>query len=131
VISPKPGQVCKLIKSLYGLKQASRQWSEKLTTFLFTQGFTQAASNHTLFIKSTSTSFIVILIYVDDIILDGTSLEVFDELKSALHKALCIKNLGQLKFFLGLEVARTSKGISLCQRKYCLELLKDVGLTSC
>jgi hypothetical protein len=51
---------------------------------------------------------------VDDIILDGTSLEVFDELKAALHKALCIKNLGQLKFLLGLEVARTSKGISLC-----------------
>jgi len=68
---------------------------------------------------------------VDDIILAGTSLEVFDELKAALHKAFCNKNLGQLKFFLGLEVARTSKGISLCRRKYYLELLEDVGLTSC
>jgi len=131
VISPKPGKVCKLIKSLYGLKQARRQWFQKLTTFLFTHGFPQAASDHTLFIKSTSTSFIVILIYVDDIILAGTSLEVFDELKAALHKAFCNKNLGQLKFFLGLEVARTSKGISLSQRKYYLELLEDVDLTSC
>lgn len=68
---------------------------------------------------------------MDDIILDGTSLEVFDELKAALHKAFCIKNLGQLKCFLGLEVARTSKGISQSQRKYCLELLEDADLTSC
>jgi len=70
-------------------------------------------------------------VFVDDIILDGSSLEVFDELKDALNKAFCIKNLGQLKFFLGLEVALFSKGISLCQRKYCLELLKDAGLTGC
>jgi len=131
VISPKSGKVCKLKKSLYGLKRASRQLFEKITKFLFTQGFTEAASDHTLFIKSTSTSFTVILVYVDDIILASTSLDVFDDLKAALHNTFCIKNLGPLKFFLGLEVARTSKGISLCQRKYCLELLEDVGLTSC
>ena len=94
VVSPKSGQVCKLKKSLYGLKQVSRQWFEKLTKFLFTHGFTQAASDHTLFIKSTSTSFTVILVYVDDIILAGTSLDVFDDLKAALHKAFCIKKIG-------------------------------------
>ena len=131
VISPKSGQVCKLRKSLYSLKQASRQWFEKLTKFLLTRGFTQATSDHTLFIKSTSTSFIVILVYVDDIILGGTSLDVFDYLKAALHKAFCIKNLGHLKFFLGLDVACTFKGISLFQWKYCLELLEDAGLSSC
>ena len=83
------------------------------------------------FTKSTSTSFTALLVYVDDTILAGTSLSVFDELKDALHKAFRIKNLGQLKFFLGLEVARSSKGISLCQRKYCLELLEDAKLTGC
>jgi transposase InsO family protein len=131
VISPKPGQVCKLLKSLYGLKQASRQWFEKLTTFLYAQGFTQATSDHTLFIKSTASSFTALLVYVDDIILAGTSLTIFDELKLALDQTFRIKNLGQLKFFLGIEVARSSKGISLCQRKYCLELLADAKLTSC
>jgi hypothetical protein len=131
VSSPKPGQVCRLLKSLYGLKQASRQWFEKLTHFLLAQGFVQATSDHTLFIKSTVSSFTALLVYVDDIILAGTSLSVFDELKLALHQTFKIKNLGQLKFFLGLEVARSSKGISLCQRKYCLELLEDAKLTSC
>ena len=131
VVSPKQGQVCKLLKSLYGLKQASRQWFEKLTQFLHAQGYVQANSDHTLFTKITAISYTVILVYVDDIILAGTCLKEFDCLKQALDEAFRIKNLGELKFFLGLEVARSSKGISLCQRKYCLELLADSGLTSC
>ena len=131
VTSPKPGQVCKLLKSLYGLKQASRQWFEKLTQFLYAQGFIQATSDHTLFIKSNAFSFTALLVYVDDVILAGTSLTEFDELKLALDQTFRIKNLGQLKFFLGIEVARSSKGISLCQRKYCLELLVDAKLTIC
>jgi hypothetical protein len=131
VQSPKPGQVCKLMKSLYGLKQASRQWFEKLTQFLYAHGFTQAHSDHTLFTKTSATSFTVILVYVDDIILAGTCLKEFDSLKQALDKAFRIKNLGELKYFLGLEVARSARGISLCQRKYCLELLEDAGLTGC
>jgi len=130
VTSPKPGQVCKLLKSLYRHKQASRQWFEKLTQFLYAQGFVQATSDHTLFIKSIASSFTALLVYVDDIILAGTSLTEFDELKLALDQTFRIKNLGQLKFFLAIEVARSSKGISLCQRKYCLELLADAKLTS-
>lgn len=129
MIPPKPGQVCRLVKSLYGLKQASRQWFEKLTTSLQAQGFTNAHVDHTLFTKSNSTSFTTIFLYVDDIILACTSLTVFDNLKIALDKTFHIKDLGQLKFFLGLEVARSSKGITLCQRLYRLELLQDAGLT--
>jgi len=131
VSSPKSGQVCKLLKSLYGLKQASRQWFEKLTQFIYAQGFVQATFDHTLFTKSTASSFTALLVYVDDIILDGTSLTIFDELKLALHHTFQIKNLGHLKFFLGLEVARSSKGITLCHRKYCLEILEDAKLISC
>ena len=115
ITPPKPSQVCKLLKSLYGLKQASRQWFEKLTQFLYAQSFTQAIADQTLFTKITATAYTVILVYVDDIILVGTCLKEFDSLKQALHNAFRIKNLGELKFFLGLEVARSSKGISLCQ----------------
>lgn len=77
----KSGQVCKLIKSFYELKKASRQWFEKLTTFLMAQGIKHAAADHTLFIKSSSTSFTDLLVYMDDIILVGTSLSVFEDLK--------------------------------------------------
>ncbi|XP_058723404.1 uncharacterized mitochondrial protein AtMg00810-like [Vicia villosa] len=131
VLSSKVGQVCRLNKSLYGLKQASRQWFEKLTTFLQAQGFLHAHADHTLFTKTDSSSFTAILVYVDDIILTGTSLSMINFLKKSLDDTFHIKDLGQLKFFLGLEVARSSKGISLCQRKYCLELLHDAGLAGC
>jgi len=98
VTPPKSCQVCKLLKSLYGLKQASRLWFEKLTQFLYAQGFTQATAKHTLFTKITPTSYTVLLVCVDDIILAGTCLKEFDLLKQALHNAFRIKNLGNLNF---------------------------------
>jgi len=127
VSSPKPNQVCMLMKSLYGLKQASRKWFEKLTSILLQHHYIQAPSDHSLFIKKTASSFTLLLVYVDDIILAGDSLTEFDHIKSILHNSFKIKNLGQLKYFLGLEVAHSKHGISLCQRKYCLDLLSDSG----
>ncbi|CAJ2658603.1 unnamed protein product [Trifolium pratense] len=88
-------------------------------------------ADHTLFIESSGTTFSALLVYVDDILLAGPDIAEFDSIKSALHSTFCIKNLGQLKFFFGLEVAHSSHGISICQRKYCLELLEDSGLTHC
>jgi transposase InsO family protein len=124
----KPNQVCKLHKSLYGLKQASRKWYEKLTSVLLQQQYHQASSDHSLFIKQADDSFTIILVYVDDVILAGNSITEFTKIKSILHAEFKIKDLGQLKYFLGLEVAHSSRGISLCQRKYCLDLIDDSGL---
>jgi hypothetical protein len=123
----KPNQVCKLQKSLYGLKQASRKWYERLTSTCLAQEYLQAASDHSLFVKKTSSSFTILLVYVDDIILAGNSISEFDHIKSVLDSLLKIKDLGQLKYFLGIEVAHSKLGISLCQRKYCLDLLADSG----
>jgi hypothetical protein len=123
-----PNKVCKLVKSLYGLKQASRQWNEKLTSFLLSLNFKQASADHSLFTRKTVTSFLVLLVYVDDVIIAGTSLDEIQVVKSALHTSFKIKDLGKLKYFLGLEVAHSQAGISLCQRKYCLDLLVDSGL---
>jgi hypothetical protein len=130
-IDAKPNQVCKLVKSLYGLKQASRKWYEKLTSILVSHHYKQAPSDHSLFIKQTSTSFTILLVYVDDILLAGNSLSEFAHIKQVLHTAFKIKDLGILKYFLGLEVAHSKSGVSLCQRKYCLDLLHDYGLSGC
>jgi len=127
VITSKPNQVCKLMKFLYGLKQASRKWYEKLTSLLLANQYTQSQSDHSLFIKNTNTSFTILLVYVDDVIIAGNSMLEFHNIKFILHSTFKIKDLGQLKYFLGLEVAHSSKGISLCQRKYCIDHLTDTG----
>lgn len=127
----QPNKVCKILKSLYSLKQASRRWFERLTALLCQCGYSQTPSDHSLFVKHTANAFTAPIIYVDDIVLAGTSLLEFFDLKIVLHTAFGIKDLGILKFFLGLEVAHSSKGISLCQHQYCLDLLADSGLLRC
>ncbi|CAN1266422.1 Retrovirus-related Pol polyprotein from transposon TNT 1-94 [Linum perenne] len=119
--------VCKLVKSLYGLKQASRQWFVKLSSALKSEGFKQSAADHSVFIYSTMADMVVLLVYVDDIILAGSSLQLIEEIKGKLHLHFKIKDLGKLKYFLGLEVARSSSGIVMTQRKYCLELISESG----
>jgi hypothetical protein len=131
----KQNQVCKLLKSLYGLKQASRKWYEKLSSLLISEGYTQSTDDYSLFTLRKENQFIVLLVYVDDIILVGTDLKEFTRIKTILDTNFKIKDLGILKYFLGLEVAHSEQGITISQRKYCLDLLKDSGLlgskTSC
>ncbi|KAK2375797.1 putative mitochondrial protein [Trifolium repens] len=123
----KPGLVCKLEKSLYGLKQASRKWYEKLSALLIKEGYIQSTSDYSLFTLTKENTFTVLLVYVDDIILAGDSIAEFDKIKAVLDVAFKIKNLGQLKYFFGLEVAHSKQGITVSQRKYCLDMLKDSG----
>ncbi|WJX63250.1 hypothetical protein P8452_48162 [Trifolium repens] len=123
-----PNQVCKLLKSLYGLKQASTKWYEKLTGVLLAQGYHQSVSDHSLFTLKHDNMFTALLVYVDDIILAGNSLDEFQRIKQLLDTQFKIKDLGQLKYFLGIEVAHSKVGITICQRKYCLDLLHDTCL---
>ncbi|MCI25510.1 retrovirus-related Pol polyprotein from transposon TNT 1-94, partial [Trifolium medium] len=123
-----PDMVCKLQRSLYGLKQASRQCNAKLTKTLISSGYVQSKADYSLFTKNTTTGFTVILVYVDDLVLGGTDLNEIHQLKALLDKKFSINDLGSLKYFLGFEVARSKTGISLCQRKYTLDLLQDSGL---
>lgn len=80
---------------------------------------------------STPTSFTTLFVYVDDMILTCTSLTVFDDIKRALDITFHIKRSWPVKKFLRLEVARSSKDITLCQRKYCSKLLHNLGLNGC
>jgi hypothetical protein len=125
---PNPNMVCKLQRSLYGLKQASRQCNTKLTDTLIQSGYVQSKADYSLFTKHSSTSFIVILVYVDDLVLGGIDMAEINRVKTMLNDKFSIKDLGALKYFLGFEVARSKEGINLCQRKYTLDLLEDAGL---
>jgi hypothetical protein len=113
---------------LYGLKQASRKWYEKLTSLLVREGYKQSNSDYSLFTLSHKDNFTALLIYADDIILSGTCVEEIQRIKSILDSSFKIKDLGTVKYFLGLEVAHSKEGISISQRKYCLDLLNDSGL---
>ncbi|CAM8880779.1 unnamed protein product [Rhodiola kirilowii] len=127
----KREKVYRLMKSLYGLKQASRQWFAKFSEALVAFGFQNSLNDYSLFRLAKDGDFLVLLVYVDDVILTGTSELLFSEVKLYIHNKFQIKDLGHLKYFLGLEVARSTTGIFLNQRKYALELLEEHNLTDC
>ncbi|GJR55796.1 ribonuclease H-like domain-containing protein [Tanacetum coccineum] len=90
-----------------------------------------SANDHSLFTKSKNNKFIALLVYVDDIVVTGNCVDENDKFKSFLKFKFKIKDLGHLKYFLGIEVIKSDKDLCLSQRKYCLDLLKDYGLLRC
>ncbi|XP_015169785.1 uncharacterized mitochondrial protein AtMg00810-like [Solanum tuberosum] len=120
-------KVCRLVKSLYGLKQAPRQCNTKLSEALVRFGFVQSY-DPSLYVKKTTEGVTLVLVYVDDMLITGDSLKLIEETKVTLQQAFKMKNLGELRFFLGIEFARSNKGILMYQRKYTLELLSELGL---
>ena len=134
-MTPPPGylsstdnRVCHLRKSLYGLKQASRQWFAKFSNAIIQFGFTQSKADTSLFIHYQGTTFTALLVYVDDVIIASNNSAHTKALKAYLDAWFHIKDLGPLKYFLGLEVARSPDGIVLSQRKYALDILQEAGL---
>ncbi|PWA51104.1 ribonuclease H-like domain-containing protein [Artemisia annua] len=123
--------VCRLLKSLYGLKQAPRQWNEKLTTVLVDHGFIQSKNDYSLYVKHDKGVFMALLVYVDDMVITGNNKLEIEKFKQFLNSKFMIKDLGVLKYFLGIEVLENDNGVCLTQRKYCLELLSEYGLLAC
>ncbi|KAL0336107.1 UNVERIFIED_CONTAM: Retrovirus-related Pol polyprotein from transposon RE2 [Sesamum radiatum] len=124
------GHVCKLKKSLYGLKQASRQWNYEFTTKMEFFGFIQSKNDYCLFTKLTNASFVALLVYVDDILIAGPSSALIAEVKQYLDQLFTVKDLGVAKFFLGIEIPRSPQGMALTQLKYTREILADTGMTN-
>ena len=120
--------VYRLHKSLYGLKQASRQWFAKFSEAICSAGFVQSRADYSLFTKTQGKLFTALLIYVDDILITGNDPASISATKKFLHSRFNLKDLGNLKYFLGIEVSTSKKGIFISQQKYALEIIEDVGL---
>ncbi|KAJ0535497.1 putative RNA-directed DNA polymerase [Helianthus annuus] len=122
--SKNEAKVCKLVKSLYGLKQAPRKWNERLTDVLLSVGFVQSKCDHSLFVMSKGSVSVFLLVYVDDIVITGNSDIEIKNVKHVLNETFKIKDLGVLKYFLGIEVLYDKDVI-------CLELLNEFGYLGC
>jgi hypothetical protein len=122
------GKVCRLKKSLYGLKQSPRTWFGRFRKEVCYLGFQQSNADHTLFFKHHQDKIAILVVYVDDIVVTGNDDEEIRNLKKMLAKSFDVKDLGFLHFFLGIEVAYGAQGIYLSQRKYVLDLLAETGM---
>ena len=118
-----PTHVCKLNKALYGLKQAPHAWYHRLSSILLTIGFVNSRFDTSLFFKRSKEYILLILIYVDDIIVIGSSLSLIPALLHLLHSEFAIKDLAALNFFLGIEIIRDHTGLLLSQSSYVHNLL--------
>lgn len=116
-------KLCRLMKSFYRLKQTSRQRNIKFTDALIHSGYKESAFDHSLFSKKQRKEVVIILVYVDDLLVVGNCPNLVNDTKETLHRKFKVKNLGQLRYFLGIEVSRSKKGILLNKRKYALELI--------
>ncbi|XP_019238228.1 PREDICTED: uncharacterized protein LOC109218325 [Nicotiana attenuata] len=119
--------VCKLQKSLYGLKQAYRQWYAKLSQALCTRGYTHSLNDYSLFTKRSDSSTVFLAVYVDDIILTGDDPKEINALKMFLDDQFKIKDLGLLNYFMGIELLFVDSGVLLHQRKFVSELVTEYG----
>lgn len=127
VAQGESGRVCHLRKSLYGLKQSPRAWFGKFSQAVEKFGMMKSKSDHSVFYKQSEAGIILLVVYVDDIVITGSDTTGISSLKSFLHTQFHTKDLGMLKYFLGVEVTRSKTGIFLSQRKYVLDLLTETG----
>jgi hypothetical protein len=125
-----PNHVFKLSKALYGLKQAPRAWYERLSGFLIEKGFTRGKLDTTLFLMFDGKDMLIVQIYVDDIIFGSTNENLCKEFSKTMQDEFEMSMMGELKFFLGLQIKQTEEGIFLNQSKYIIDLLKRFRLTN-
>ena len=126
-------KVCHLRKSLYGLKQSPCAWFGKFSQAIEKFSLQKSKSDHSVFCRNSSSS-IILLVYVDDIVITGSDSTGISSLKSFLHGQFHTKDLGMLRYFLGVEVMRSKHGIFLSQMKYVLDLLsktRKLGAKPC
>ncbi|GJS23626.1 retrovirus-related pol polyprotein from transposon TNT 1-94 [Tanacetum coccineum] len=120
-----------LKKALYGLKQAPRAWYDKLSSFLIKHGFTKGIIDPTLFTRRHGGDILLVQVYVDDIIFGSTNPDFSKRFANLMKNNFEMSMMGELKFFLGLQVHQSPRGIFISQSQYAIELLKKHGLDEC
>ncbi|GJX96803.1 putative ribonuclease H-like domain-containing protein [Tanacetum coccineum] len=118
-----PNKVYRVVKALYGLHQAPRAWYERLSTFLLKHGYRRGAIDKTLFIKKDRRDIMLVQVYVDDIIFGSTKSSMVKDFEDLMQKEFKMSSMGELTFFLGLQVKQTTAGIFLSQDKYVKDIL--------
>ncbi|GJS16946.1 retrovirus-related pol polyprotein from transposon TNT 1-94, partial [Tanacetum coccineum] len=126
-----PSHVYKLKKALYGLKQAPRAWYDELSTFLLQNHFFKGTIDPTLFIRRFDDDILVVQVYVDDIIFGSTHPRYTQLFSDLMKSRFEMSMMGEMTFFLGLQVNQSPRGIFINQSNYVLEILKKYGMESC
>ncbi|GJV29845.1 putative ribonuclease H-like domain-containing protein [Tanacetum coccineum] len=130
-VDPKfPKKVYKVVKALYGLHQAPRAWYATLSTFLLKSGYRRGTIDKTLFIKKDKNDIMLVQVYVDDIIFGSTKRSWCDEFEALMKSRFQMSSMGELTFFLRLQVKQKEDGIFISQDKYVAEILKKFDFAS-
>ncbi|GJZ34686.1 putative ribonuclease H-like domain-containing protein [Tanacetum coccineum] len=125
-----PNKVYKVEKALYGLHQAHRAWYETFSTYLLENGFRRGTIDKTLFIKKDKGDILLVQVFVDDIIFGSTKKSLCVEFEHMTHKRFYMSSMGELTFFLGLQVKHKDDGIFISQDKYVADILKKFDFSS-
>ena len=131
-VAGKENWVCKLKKSLYGLKQSSRQWYKRFDRFMVGLKYTRSKFDHCVYFRKLRDGlFIYLLLYVDDMLIASKSQDEIEKLKTQLNQEFEMKDLGEAKMILGMEITRDRKRGKLClsQRQYLKKVLQRFGMT--
>jgi hypothetical protein len=123
-LSNNPDLVCKMKKDLYGLKQAPRAWYHRLDTYLKDKGFKRVTIDNNLYIKTEGDDLLIVLVYVDDIIFRCNKDSLVKWFSYAMESEFEISIIGELSFFIGLQITQRSEGMFISQEKYLREMLK-------
>ena len=121
----------KLRKALYGLKQAPRAWNSKLDKELVALGFVRSKLEHAVYKRSNKNSFLIVGVYVDDLIISGPNADDITQFKQEMRKKFSMSDLGLLSYYLGIEVKQGDGGITLSQSAYAAKILESVGMNTC
>ena len=129
-----PGEehlVCKLKKSIYGLKQSPRQWNKRINQFLSSIGLRKMEDDHAVYTLDKDPNKLFIGVYVDDLIIGSKDMDLLDKVKAALSSEFEMKDLGDINYVLGIKVMQSASSIFLSQKTYIEDILQKFGMNEC